>query len=107
MARFRLNIISIVVLLLSWSVFVSPSFSMSLNNSTHHETSMQLMPCNGDSCNVQQPATNCIKHCEALSVISAPSLKKELSPQNSPKLVADDQTIFQFYTTVELKPPIK
>ncbi|WP_143691119.1 hypothetical protein [Wohlfahrtiimonas populi] len=107
MERFRLNIISIVVLLLSWSVFVSPSFSMSLNNSIHHETSMQLMPYNGDSCNLQQPATNCIKHCEALSIIIPPSFKKELSPQNSPKLLADDQAIFQFYATVELKPPIK
>lgn len=68
---------------------------------------MQLMPCNGDSCNVQQPATNCIKHCEALSVISALSFKKELSPQNSPKLLAEDQAILQFYATVELKPPIK
>lgn len=68
---------------------------------------MQLMPCHGDACNVQQSVTNCIKHCEALSVIFAPSFKKELSPQNSPKLIADDQTIFQFYTAVELKPPIQ
>lgn len=106
MKRSRLNIISIILLLLSWSIFASPALSISVEQPSHHEISMQLMPCHDDNCHMQS-TTACAQHCEALSVISAPSFRKELSPPNSPNLLADDQTIFQFYTTVELKPPIQ
>lgn len=106
MKRFRLNIISIIILLFSWSIFASPSLSASLDNSSHHEIAMQLMPCHDDNCLIQL-STSCAQHCDALSVISAPSFRQEFSPPHSPKLFADDQTILQFYTMVELKPPIR
>lgn len=106
MKHSRLNIISIIILLFSWSIFASPTLSSTLDNSLHHETMMQLMPCHDDHCNMQS-STSCAQHCEALSVISVSYLNQVLSPQNSPKLLADDQTSFQYDSTVELKPPIQ
>lgn len=104
MQHHRVNIISIIILLFSWSLFTSPALSSSLDNQLHHEVSMELMPCHDDNCNMQ-PSTSCAKHCEALSSVIALSLKKELSPQISPKLFANDQASLQYYSSVELKPP--
>ncbi len=106
MKIFRLNIISIFILLFSWSIFLSPTFAINLDDPGQHKVSMQLIPCLDETCHLQS-SPNCTQHCEVTSVISESFFYKELSLPNSPKLVMDDQRVQQIYTVVELKPPIK
>lgn len=103
MHRPRFKIISIFILLLSWSFFV-PLFSANLNSADHHEISMQLVPCDMDNCNIQT-ANPCTTHCEGFSAILITLDAKQLENQRPLNFLEITSSIHQQYIAIELKPP--
>ena len=103
MHRSSVNIISIFILLLSWSFFV-PLFSANVTTSEHHEISMQLVPCDMDNCAIQA-ANPCTSHCEGFSAILMTLFAEELDNPHALHFLDIASSIHQQYIAIELKPP--
>ncbi len=98
------KIIFSIILLLGWSVFIAPTFSFQLSD-THHDISMQIIPCHDENCNIQMN-TSCTQHCEASQtiVLSMQLLALGFATNNHSLINHIDE--FSFIQLVELKPPI-